>query len=111
MTTIFTAETVKAAEAAVWSATCEVSARTVGQVQKWIRTNTGFSDLSDMMCSAIQHNYTPTIAPVCGSAKAYKDAERVANAFDAACTWAFGAGTPRRAYRPHAAMTFTKKVA
>lgn len=96
------------AQDAVKEACAGVSQKNLEAVGRWIIKNTGFESLAHMVAASIAHGYTPTIQPVATSAKAYKEAELVANAYDAACTWAFGAGTGRRAYRPQSAAKFTR---
>lgn len=96
------------AQDAVKEACAGVSRTNLEIVGRWIRNHTGFESLADMVAASIAHGYTPTIMPVAKSGKAYREAELVANAYDAACTWAFGAGTGRRAYRPQAAAQFTR---
>ena len=93
---------------AVKEACAGVSQKNLEIVGRWMRDHTGFDSLADMVAASIAHGYTPTIMPVSNSAKAYREADLVANAYDAACTWAFGAGTGRRAYRPHAAAQFNR---
>ena len=103
-----TADTYDRACEAVANAMSGCSLRTAENVQKWIAKNTGFFDLQDMMCSVIQHNYTPTIRAASETLKAYKEAELVANAFDAACTWACPMGSVVQAYRPDSACKFNR---
>lgn len=97
------------AEMAVHEAMSGCSNQTREAVARWVKKYTGFTDLADMLVSAILNNYHPTIRPVAKTANALREADLVANAFDAACTWAFGAGTGHRAYRPESAYTFRPK--
>lgn len=87
------------AQDAVKNAIYGASGQTMETINGWLKANSAFETLADLVATTIAHNYRPTIRPVAESAKAYREADMVANAFDAACTWAFGAGTAMCAYR------------
>lgn len=84
---------------AVKEACTGVDQKTLETVGRWMTDHTGFDSLADMLAATIAHGYIPTIRPVENTPKERREAEMVANAYDAACTWAFGPGTGKRAFR------------
>lgn len=86
------------AKSATRIALAEVSQEIRDGVDAWLKRNSGFSSLTDMVASGIAHHYSPTIRPVNKTKQARIAAERVASAFDAAMSWAFEAGEGPRAF-------------
>lgn len=87
---------------AVQAATRNVNMRTMALINAWLAKNTGFQTLTELVTHTVAHGYTPTLRATAESAKAVREVALVEAAFNACCTWAFGAGTDKRAYCPDA---------